>query len=156
MQLGVQLTANASLAYYAPQIFDAIGAGHSSLLITGFFGVVKTCAVAFFCLFVVGRIGRKTALMGGGAAMWSFMIAIAVIVAIHSPSSSNSYVGSASIAAIAVVDWEFASYDMSWGTVSWLYLGEIFRLAFVSLALPLVLLRTCCSISCYLRLRHMQ
>lgn len=113
MQLGVQLTGNTSLAYYAPQIFNAIGASHSSLLITGFFfGVVKTCAVAFFCLLVVGRIGRKTAFMGGAAAMGSFMLAtcIAVIVATHPPSSSS----------------ESASYNMSWVPVSWLYLGEIF------------------------------
>jgi hypothetical protein len=126
MQLGVQLTGNTSLAYYAPQIFNAIGAGQSSLLITGFFGVVKTCAVAFFCLFVVGRIGRKTAFMGGAAAMGSFMLAIAVIVATHPPASSNSHVSSASIAAIAMVYCEAASYNMSWGPVSWLYLGEIF------------------------------
>ena len=125
MQLGVQLTANASLAYYAPQIFNAIGAGRSSLLITGLFGIVKTCAVAFFCLFVVGRIGRKIALMGGAAAMGSFMLAIAVIVATHPPSLSNSHVGSASIAAIAMVYCEFASYNVSWDPVSWLYLGEI-------------------------------
>jgi hypothetical protein len=125
MQLGVRLTGNASLAYYAPQIFDAIGAGHCSLLITGFFGVVKACAVACFCLFVVGRIGRKTALMGGVAAMGSFMLAIAVIVATRPLSSSNSHVGSASIAAIAMVYCESASYIRSRGLVSWLYLGEI-------------------------------
>lgn len=126
MQLGVQLTGNTSLAYYAPQIFNAIGAGQSSLLITGFFGVIKTCAVAFFCLFVVGRIGRKTAFMGGAAAMGSFMLAIAVIVATHPPASSHSHVSNASIAAIAMVYCEAASYNMSWGPVSWLYLGEIF------------------------------
>ncbi|KAL2222506.1 hypothetical protein M432DRAFT_672160 [Thermoascus aurantiacus ATCC 26904] len=39
LQIGVQLTGNTSLAYYSPQIFAAVGAGNSSLLISGFFGV---------------------------------------------------------------------------------------------------------------------
>lgn len=64
--------------------------------------------------------------MGGAAAMGSFMLAIDVIVVTHPPSSSNSHVDSASIAAIAMVYCESALYDMCWGPVSWLYLGDIF------------------------------
>ena len=48
LQLAQQLTGNTSLAYYAPQIFSAVGAGNSSLFITGFFGVVKVVAVSTF------------------------------------------------------------------------------------------------------------
>ncbi|KIM97446.1 hypothetical protein OIDMADRAFT_169245 [Oidiodendron maius Zn] len=123
MQLGVQLTGNTSLAYYAPQIFAAVGAGNSSLFVTGFFGVVKVVAVSTFCLFVVGRVGRKTAFMGGAAAMGTFMLIIAIIVAKDPPT--NHITGPA-IAAIIMVYCEAAAYNMSWGPVSWLYLGEIF------------------------------
>ncbi|CZR64016.1 related to quinate transport protein [Phialocephala subalpina] len=123
MQLGVQLTGNTSLAYYAPQIFAAVGAGQSTLLVTGFFGVVKVVAVSTFCLFIVGRIGRKTAFMGGAAAMGSFMLAIAIIVAKDPPSGK---ITSPAIAAIIMVYAEAASYNFSWGPVSWLYMGEIF------------------------------
>lgn len=125
MQLGVQLTGNTSLAYYAPQIFQSVGAGNSSLLITGFFGVVKVCAVSFFSFVVVGRIGRKTAFMGGAAAMGCFMLVIAIIVAKDPPSATGG-ISKAGIAAIAMVYCEASSYNMSWGPVSWLYLGEIF------------------------------
>jgi hypothetical protein len=123
LQLGVQLTGNTSLAYYAPQIFAAVGAGTSTLLVTGLFGVVKVVAVSFFCLVVVGRIGRKTAFMGGAAAMGSFMLAIAIIVAKDPPTG---HITGAAIAAIIMVYCEAASYNLSWGPVSWLYLGEIF------------------------------
>lgn len=126
MQLGVQLTGNTSLAYYAPQIFAAVGAGKSSLFVTGFFGVVKVVAVSTFCLFVVGRIGRKTAFMGGALAMGTFMLIIAVIVAKDPPSGSTGSITKPAIAAIIMVYCEAAAYNLSWGPVSWLYLGEIF------------------------------
>jgi hypothetical protein len=125
MQLGVQLTGNTSLAYYAPQIFKSVGAGNSSLLVTGFFGVVKVSAVSIFSFFIVSRIGRKTAFMGGAAAMGCFMLAIAIIVAKEPPSTTGG-VSHAGIAAIAMVYCEASAYNMSWGPVSWLYLGEIF------------------------------
>ncbi|KAL6808362.1 general substrate transporter [Trichoderma camerunense] len=123
MQLGVQLTGNTSLAYYAPQIFAAVGAGNSSLFVTGFFGVVKVVSVSVFCIFVVGRIGRKTAFMGGAAAMGILMLIIAIIVAKAPPTG---HITGSSIAAIIIVYCEAASYNLSWGPVSWLYLGEIF------------------------------
>ena len=53
MQLCQQLTGNTSLAYYAPQIFAAVGAGTSNLLITGFFGIIKLVSV--FCFQVSGQ-----------------------------------------------------------------------------------------------------
>jgi len=48
LQLCQQLTGNTSLAYYAPQIFAAVGAGSSNLLITGFFGIIKVISVLCF------------------------------------------------------------------------------------------------------------
>ena len=48
LQLCQQLTGNTSLAYYAPQIFAAVGAGASNLLITGFFGIIKVISVLCF------------------------------------------------------------------------------------------------------------
>lgn len=53
LQLAQQLTGNTSLAYYAPQIFNAVGAGNSSLFITGFFGVVKVVAVSTFVVSIL-------------------------------------------------------------------------------------------------------
>lgn len=48
IQLNQQLTGNTSLAYYAPQIFKEVGAGTSSLLVTGFFGIIKVLSVVIF------------------------------------------------------------------------------------------------------------
>lgn len=122
-QLGVQLTGNTSLAYYAQQIFTAVGAGTSSLLVTRLLGVVKVVAVTTFCVFVVGPIKRKTASMGGAAAMGICMLIIAVLVETSPPRGKLTR---SAIASIAIIYVEAASYNLSWGPVSWLYLSEIF------------------------------
>ena len=128
LQLCQQLTGNTSLAYYAPQIFKAVGAGNANLLITGFFGLVKLVSVFTFVVLVIDRIGRKTAFMGGATAMGVLMLIIAVITATHPPNTGAGAGGISQYGAanIAMVYLEAASYNLSWGPVAWLYIGEIF------------------------------
>ncbi|KAK2761712.1 hypothetical protein FQN54_001540 [Arachnomyces sp. PD_36] len=126
-QLCAQLTGNTSLAYYANQIFAAVGAGSSNMFVTGFFGVVKVVAVLCFQMFVLDRIGRRTPFMVGAFFMGSFMLIIAIITVTH-PTSENTGDGAskAGIAAIIMTYAEVVSYNMSWGPLPWLYLGEMF------------------------------
>ncbi|EXJ91290.1 hypothetical protein A1O1_04400 [Capronia coronata CBS 617.96] len=126
IQLAQQLTGNTSLAYYAPQIFATIGAGNKTMFITGFFGIIKIAGVAVFQLFLVERIGRRIPFMGGAFAMGSFMLIIALIVATHPPKPSATGITSSGAAGIAMVYLEAFSFNMSWGPLTWLYIGEIF------------------------------
>ncbi len=126
IQLCQQLTGNTSLAYYAPQIFATIGAGDKTLFITGFFGLVKMAGVAIFITFFVERVGRKIPFMVGAFAMGSFMLIIALIVDTHPPKPSATGISSAGAAGIAMVYLEAFSFNMSWGPLPWLYIGEIF------------------------------
>ena len=126
VQLCQQLTGNTSLAYYAPQIFAVVGAGDANLLVTGFFGIVKVISVFVFLMFIIERIGRKWAFMGGAGAMGTFMLIIAVIVATDPPNTSATSITGAGIGAIAMVYAEAASFNLSWGPVAWIYIGEIF------------------------------
>ncbi|KIW41398.1 uncharacterized protein PV06_06960 [Exophiala oligosperma] len=126
IQLAAQLTGNTSLAYYAPQIFGTIGAGNKTLFITGFFGLVKMAGVAVFIIFFVETIGRRIPFMAGAFAMGSFMLIIALIVDTHPPKASASGITSAGAAGIAMVYLEAFSFNMSWGPLPWLYIGEIF------------------------------
>jgi sugar porter (SP) family MFS transporter len=126
IQLAQQLTGNTSLAYYAPQIFATIGAGNKTLFITGFFGLVKMAGVALFITFFVERYGRKLPFMVGAFAMGSFMLIIALIVATHPPKPSATGITSSGAAGIAMVYLEAFSFNMSWGPLPWLYIGEIF------------------------------
>ena len=128
IQLCAQLTGNTSLAYYATQIFSAVGAGSDAKLVTGFFGLVKVVGVLTFQTFVLDRVGRRVPFMAGAFAMGSFMLIIACILATHPASSNNTASGptSAGIACIIMTYCEAFSYNMSWGPLPWLYVGEIF------------------------------
>ncbi|KAI5918661.1 putative MFS sugar transporter [Camillea tinctor] len=125
LQIGVQLTGNTSLAYYAPQVFTAVGAGDQSLLISGFFGVVKVVSCLFFLLFLVERIGRRGSLLGGAFLMGAYMLIIACLTATHPPRIGQSLT-STGAASIAMIYLEAMSYNISWGPVPWLYMSEIF------------------------------
>ncbi|KXJ89566.1 general substrate transporter [Microdochium bolleyi] len=124
LQMGVQLTGNTSLAYFAPQVFKAVGAG-DVLLITGFFGIVKIISCGFFLLFLVERIGRRGALMGGASLMGTYMLIIAVLTATHPPAPNQGFTPTG-VASVAMIYLEAMSYNCSWGPVSWLYMSEIF------------------------------
>ncbi|KIW29925.1 uncharacterized protein PV07_05710 [Cladophialophora immunda] len=126
IQLCAQLTGNTSLAYYAPQIFATIGAGNKTLFITGFFGLVKMAGVFIFILFFVEKFGRKIPFMVGAFAMGSFMLIIALIVDTHPPKPSSTGITSSGAAGIAMVYLEAFAFNMSWGPLPWLYIGEIF------------------------------
>jgi hypothetical protein len=128
IQLSAQLTGNTSLAYYATQIFSSVGAGSAAKLVTGFFGLVKVCGVTIFQLFVLDRTGRRVPFMVGAFAMGSFMLIIACILATHPAKTNSTSSGptSAGIACIIMTYAEAFSYNMSWGPLPWLYVGEIF------------------------------
>ncbi|KAL4914668.1 general substrate transporter [Aspergillus aurantiobrunneus] len=122
-----QCTGNTSLAYYAPQIFGAVGTSENdTLLITGFFGVVKVVACGVFVLFLVERIGRKWSLAIGAFLMGALMLIVAILAKTFTPDPNATGISSPTAASIAMIYLEAASYNMSWGPVPWLYMSEIF------------------------------
>ncbi|PIG79321.1 MFS quinate transporter [Aspergillus arachidicola] len=126
IQIGVQITGNTSLAYYAPQIFQAVGAGDNSLFISGFFGVAKVISCWFFLLFLVERIGRRWSLIIGAFLMGSLMLIVGILAKLFPPDPDATSISSAGIASILMVYFEAMCYNMSWGPVPWLYMSEIF------------------------------
>lgn len=86
----------------APQIFTAIGAGSNNLLFSGFFGVAKVIACGTFVLFLVERIGRRFALVGGAFFMGSLMLIVSMLVK-ASPPNATGPITSSAIAAVTMV-----------------------------------------------------
>ncbi|KAJ4358375.1 uncharacterized protein N0V89_002957 [Didymosphaeria variabile] len=125
LQIGVQLTGNTSLAYFAPQFFAAVGAGNNAVFMSGFFGLCKVVACFFFLLFLVERIGRRWALLNGAFLMAILMLIVAIITATEPPTGKAGLTRSAS-AAIGMIYIEAMVYNISWGPVPWLYMSEIF------------------------------
>jgi len=125
LQIGVQLTGNTSMAYYAPQIFSLVGAGQDNLLITGFFGVVKVISCLFFLLFLVERLGRRGSLLAGALLMGMYMLIVAILT-VKFPPDPDAGLTPSSIASLTMIYLEAMSYNISWGPVPWVYTGEIF------------------------------
>ncbi|CVK95699.1 related to quinate transport protein [Fusarium mangiferae] len=125
LQIGVQLTGNTSMAYYAPQIFGLVGAGQDKLLLTGFFGLVKVVACLFFLLFLAERIGRRGSLLGGAGLMGTYMLIVAILT-VKFPPNPDAGLTPPSIASLTMIYLEAMSYNISWGPVPWVYTGEIF------------------------------
>ncbi|RYP23197.1 hypothetical protein DL767_008900 [Monosporascus sp. MG133] len=109
----------------APQIFKAVGAGDASLLVSGFFGIVKVISCLFFLLFLVERIGRRGSLLAGAFLMGTCMLIIAVLSAVFPPVEGQG-VTPTGAASVAMVYLEAMSFNISWGPVPWLYMSEIF------------------------------
>lgn len=57
--------------------------------------------------------------MGGAAAMGTFMLIIAIIVAKFPPGKPGDSISHSAIAAVLMVYCESASYNLSWGPVAW-------------------------------------
>lgn len=119
IQLAQQLTGNTSLAYYAPQFFALLGTGDKSILITGFFGVVKIAGVVVFIVVFVDSLGRRKPLIGGALAMGILMLIVAIII-VKSPPKPNAGISSAGEAGIAMIYLEAFAFNFSWGP------GELF------------------------------
>ncbi|KAM0456168.1 hypothetical protein ACHAPV_007415 [Trichoderma viride] len=125
LQIGAQLTGNTPLAYFSPQIFQAVGAGQNALLLSGFFGVCKVVSCAFFLIFLVERIGRRWSLLAGSFLMGTYMFIIAVLTQRYPPVSGGTLTPPA-IASLTMVFLEAMTFNISWGPIPWLYMSEIF------------------------------
>lgn len=82
-------------------------------------------ACLFFLLFLIERIGRRGALLLGALLMGSYMLIVAVLTAVYPPSPSVGLTPPA-VASLTMIYLEAMSYNISWGPVPWVYMGEIF------------------------------
>lgn len=58
--------------------------------------------------------------------MGTFMLIIAIVVAKFPPNPNATTITPSGVAAIAMVYAEAASFNLSFGPLAWLYIGEIF------------------------------
>lgn len=102
--------------YYAPRIFESMGAGKdASMLQTVVMGVVNVIFTVVAIL-TVDRWGRKPLLMVGSVGMAVGMFAIAGL----------SYFEVIGIGTLVFIILYTASFMMSWGPICWVLISEIF------------------------------
>jgi SP family xylose:H+ symportor-like MFS transporter len=102
--------------YYAPTIFESMGAGKNAALmqtiIMGLVNVIFTVVA----IMTVDRWGRKPLLITGSIGMAVGMFAISVL-------AFNNIIGISTLVFIIIYT---ASFMMSWGPICWVLISEIF------------------------------
>lgn len=102
--------------YYAPRIFENMGAsGDASLVQTVVMGVVNIIFTVVAIL-TVDKFGRKPLLVIGSVGMMTGMIALSIL-------SFKDVIGLAALVFIIIYT---ASFMMSWGPICWVLISEIF------------------------------
>ncbi|WP_192821883.1 D-xylose transporter XylE [Rufibacter sp. LB8] len=102
--------------YYAPRIFESMGAGKdASMLQTVVMGVVNVLFTVL-AIMTVDRWGRKPLLMVGSVGMAIGMFAI----------SGLAYYEVIGISTLVFIIIYTASFMMSWGPICWVLISEIF------------------------------
>lgn len=116
-----------AVLYYAPLMFQNMGASTDSALLQTIIVGVANIVFTVVALLTVDRVGRKPLLIVGGLVMAVSMISLGFLFA-----SGN--VGTAAL--IAVVGY-IAGFALSWGPVVWVLLAEIFPNAIKGKAMAL-------------------
>lgn len=102
--------------YYAPRIFESMGAGaDASMIQTVVMGVVNILFTVVAIL-TVDKFGRKPLLIIGSVGMMVGMVALSVL----------SFMDVIGIGALIFIIIYTASFMMSWGPICWVLISEIF------------------------------
>ncbi|KAI9094513.1 hypothetical protein K1719_026633 [Acacia pycnantha] len=119
-----QLTGINVVAFYSANLFQSVGLGNdTALLSTIILGVVNLGSI-MVSTFIVDRFGRRLLFLEGGIHMLACQIAVAVLLAL-SGSTQHLPKGSA-ISVLVLLCLYAAGFGWSWGPLSWLVPSEIF------------------------------
>ena len=133
LMLGQQLTGQPSVLYFASSIFEAagFGAGAGAAGVAVGLGAFKLLATGVAVL-AVDKAGRRPLLIGGVGGMSVALTALALAQAASGaapPSLPGAPPAPAAWAAVAALLAYVAAYQISFGPISWLIVGEALPLA---------------------------
>jgi len=128
----LQITGQPSVLYYASQIFEQAGfasgqeAAGVSVVLGAFKLVMTLIAVA-----TVDKLGRRPLLLGGVAGMVVALLLLTAAqggVEVAAAAGAAGGVSAAWVSAMALLLY-VGCYQISFGPISWLIVGEVFPLA---------------------------
>jgi len=105
-----------AVLYYAPRIFENMGASSDSALLQTLLVGSVNMAFTLVAILTVDRFGRKPLLIAGGLVMAAAMLALGTMFHLNA-------LGVAALVAILIY---IAGFAMSWGPVVWVLLSEMF------------------------------
>lgn len=100
---------------------------NAALLASGVFTCVKFASTLVFMAGGVQFFKRKTLMVGGSFFMSVFLFTLGAILATHPVTAPGNGAGSPSALGMMAVIYLFVvAYSLTWGPVSWIYVGEVF------------------------------
>jgi SP family xylose:H+ symportor-like MFS transporter len=117
-----------AVLYYAPTMFENMGASTSAAFWQAVIVGVTNTVFTLIALVSVDRWGRKPLLIVGAIVMAAAMLTLGTLFDMHLVSTTAGAGGSrsSSLIAISAVVVYIAGFAMSWGPVTWVLLSEIF------------------------------
>ncbi|KAK7321178.1 hypothetical protein VNO77_31542 [Canavalia gladiata] len=127
--LSQQLTGINIVAFYAPNLFQSVGFGHNSALLSVvILGLVNLASILVSAA-IVDRFGRRFLFIVGGIQMLLCMIAVAIVLALVSGVHGTEHISKGnSVFVLVLLCFYAAGFGWSWGPLSWLIPSEIFPL----------------------------
>jgi sugar porter (SP) family MFS transporter len=121
LMLFQQITGQPTVLYYATDIFRAAGfasveEASQTAAVLGAFKLAMTVVAAA----TVDRVGRRPLLLGGVSALTASLVCLAVLASQHSDDSASAF------ASLACLLCYVGAYQVSFGPISWLMVGEVF------------------------------
>lgn len=114
--------------YYGATLWQAVGFSESYSLQINIISGVVSIAGCLATLLLVDRVGRKPLLLVGSAGMAVTLgiVAWAFSTAIHGADGSVSLPGNNGLIALLSANAYVVFFNMSWGPIMWVMLGEMF------------------------------
>ncbi|XP_027368382.1 sugar transport protein 5-like [Abrus precatorius] len=127
--LSQQLTGINIVAFYAPNLFQSVGLGNDSALLSAVILGLVNLASILVSTAVVDRFGRRFLFVVGGVQMLLCMIAVAIVLALVSGVHGTEHISKGiAILVLVLLCFYAAGFGWSWGPLCWLIPSEIFPL----------------------------
>jgi SP family sugar:H+ symporter-like MFS transporter len=114
--------------YYGAALWEAVGFSENDALKTNILSGVLSIGACLFTISMIDRIGRKPLLLIGSAGMAAALatVAYAFSTAVSGPGGGVSLPGASGLIALIAANLYVVFFNMSWGPVMWVMLGEMF------------------------------
>jgi SP family sugar:H+ symporter-like MFS transporter len=114
--------------YYGATLWQAVGFSESYALQINIISGLVSIAGCLATLMLVDRIGRKPLLLAGSAGMTVTLglVAWAFAMAVRGPDGAVSLPGHVGLIALLSANAYVIFFNMSWGPIMWVMLGEMF------------------------------
>ncbi len=114
--------------YYGATLWEAVGFSERDALMTNVISGALAIGACLLTIATVDRIGRKPLLLFGSAAMAVTLAAVAYAfsTAVTGAGGAVSMPGHNSLIALVAANLYVVAFNLSWGPIMWVMLGEMF------------------------------